>query len=200
MNFWRLVEIVLPKTFFGPWPRIFSLKLLPGKIFFGIFLCQIVMHLCVGLCNPPWYVALNFWPWNQWLEVKFLKWMCLTDQVELVGFGVPDWLCLGCVPEVEGVGDECGELDEDEPLELVSGGGGGAGGWVCRCGCTAGAGGAGAVVVEGALMVSPSVEVLEWRSSCIEILVPCQVLLLGTCRCLQSWNKPTNFVLKVLTV
>ncbi len=37
------------------------------------------------------------------------------------------WL-VGHVPDVDGVGDECGELEEDEPLELVSGGGTGAGG------------------------------------------------------------------------
>ncbi len=36
--------------------------------------------------------------------------------------------CLGCVPDVEGVGDGCGELGADERLELVSGGVTGAGG------------------------------------------------------------------------
>jgi hypothetical protein len=35
------------------------------------------------------------------------------------------WLCFGRVPEVDGVGDECGELDEDESLELASDGGAG---------------------------------------------------------------------------
>jgi hypothetical protein len=55
---------------------------------------------------------------------------------------------------VEGVGNECGELKEDEPLELVfgdcSGAGGGAGG-------AAGAGGAQAATgVGGAPRVGPS--------------------------------------------
>ncbi len=34
------------------------------------------------------------------------------------------------------------------------------------------------------LSLVPMVEVLEWKSSCTEILVPCQALLLGTGRCL----------------
>ncbi len=38
--------------------------------------------------------------------------------------------CLGLVPEVEGVGDECGELEVVEVLEPVSGGDAGAGGGV----------------------------------------------------------------------
>ena len=36
--------------------------------------------------------------------------------------------CLGSVPEVEGVGEECTEVEEEEPLELVSGAATGAGG------------------------------------------------------------------------
>jgi hypothetical protein len=44
------------------------------------------------------------------------------------GFIVIGWRCLGCVPDVDGVVDECVELDEDEPLELISGGAAGAGG------------------------------------------------------------------------
>jgi hypothetical protein len=43
-------------------------------------------------------------------------------------FIVVGWRCLGCVPNVEGVGDECGELEEEEPLELASGAATGAGG------------------------------------------------------------------------
>jgi hypothetical protein len=56
------------------------------------------------------------------------------------------WLrgCFGCVPEVDGVSKECWELDEDEPLELDSGGGCGTGGRACGRGCAAGTGGAGA--------------------------------------------------------
>ncbi len=43
------------------------------------------------------------------------------------GLAVVGWRCLGCIPDVDGVDDECGELDEDEPPELVSGGATGAG-------------------------------------------------------------------------
>ncbi len=60
------------------------------------------------------------------------------------------WLCSGRVPDVDRVGDECGELEEDEPLELVSVGGPGAGG------CAGGAMGAGVTGVEGALSVGPN--------------------------------------------
>jgi hypothetical protein len=56
---------------------------------------------------------------------------------ELVGAG---GVCLVLVPEVDGVGDECGEFEEDEPLEFVSAGGAGAGGGT---GGTGGAGGVG---------------------------------------------------------
>ncbi len=38
------------------------------------------------------------------------------------------WVCLVLIPEVDGVGDECGEFDEVEPPESVSGGDAGAGG------------------------------------------------------------------------
>ncbi len=44
------------------------------------------------------------------------------------GFIVIGWHCLGREADVDGVGDESGEFDEDEPLELVSGGAAGAGG------------------------------------------------------------------------
>ncbi len=47
------------------------------------------------------------------------------------GFVVVSWRCLGCVPDVDRVGKECGELEEDESLELVSGGVTGAGGGAC---------------------------------------------------------------------
>jgi hypothetical protein len=36
------------------------------------------------------------------------------------------WVCLGLVPDVDGVGEECGELEEVELLELVSVGDAGA--------------------------------------------------------------------------
>jgi len=29
------------------------------------------------------------------------------------GLAVVGWRCLGCIPDVDGVDDECGELDED---------------------------------------------------------------------------------------
>ena len=45
-----------------------------------------------------------------------------------VGLEIAGLPCFGRVPEEEEVGDECGELDEDEPLELDSGGCCGAGG------------------------------------------------------------------------
>ncbi len=51
---------------------------------------------------------------------------------ELVGAG---GVCLVLVPEVDGVGDECGEFEEVEPLELVSAGDAGAG---SGTGCAAG--------------------------------------------------------------
>ena len=38
------------------------------------------------------------------------------------------WACLGLVPDVDGVGEECVELEEVELLELVSVGNAGAGG------------------------------------------------------------------------
>ncbi len=56
---------------------------------------------------------------------------------------------------MEGVGEECGELDEDELLELGSGGGCGAGGCTSGGGSTAGAGGAGSSGAGGALIVGP---------------------------------------------
>jgi hypothetical protein len=58
------------------------------------------------------------------------------------------WVCLGLVPDVDGVGEECGELEEVELRELLSvGAGGGAGG----------AAGAGAVAgVEGVASAGPN--------------------------------------------
>jgi len=46
-------------------------------------------------------------------------------------------------------------------------------------------------------LLVPMAEVLELKSSCIEILAPCQVLLLGICRCLLFGSETTRFVLKV---
>jgi hypothetical protein len=70
------------------------------------------------------------------------------DGSGVVVFAVASWLCFGRVPEVEGVGDECGELEDDEPLELasgdVSGAGGGAGGAAGAGGTVAAAGVGGA--------------------------------------------------------
>jgi len=59
---------------------------------------------------------------------------------------VEDWLILGLVPDVDGVGDECGELEEDELLELGFEGGCCTWGGCCcccwtltgSCACTAG--------------------------------------------------------------
>ncbi len=50
------------------------------------------------------------------------------DGSGFVGFVVAVCNCFGHVPDVEGVGDECGVLEEDEQLELGPGGGTGAGG------------------------------------------------------------------------
>jgi hypothetical protein len=72
------------------------------------------------------------------------------------GSGFVDFVVVvfGLVPNVEGVGDECGVLDEDEPLELGNGGGAGAGGGAR--GAT-GAGGIWPVAgVGGALSVGPN--------------------------------------------
>ncbi len=49
------------------------------------------------------------------------------------------WVCLGLVPEVDRVGEECGELEEVELLESVCGGDAGAG---SGAGAGGGAGGA----------------------------------------------------------
>jgi hypothetical protein len=43
----------------------------------------------------------------------------ICDESGRIVFEVAGKLCFGRVPEVEGVGDECCELKEDEPLELV---------------------------------------------------------------------------------
>ncbi len=63
---------------------------------------------------------------------------------------------MGLAPDVDGVGEECGELDEDELLELWSAGGSGAGGSPGGGGCATGTGGAGAVGAGGTLIVGPS--------------------------------------------
>jgi len=62
--------------------------------------------------------------------------------LRLIGAG---WVCLGLFPEVDRVGEECGELEEVELLDSVCGGDAGAGG---------GAGGAtgGAGFVEGGVV------------------------------------------------
>jgi hypothetical protein len=60
--------------------------------------------------------------------------------VWFVALVVVVWVCLGLVPDVDGVGEECGELEEVELCELLSVGDAGAGGDV---------GGAGAGVVAG---------------------------------------------------
>jgi hypothetical protein len=78
----------------------------------------------------------------------------VCDESGRIVFEVAGKLCFGHVPEVEGVGDECGELEEDETLELVfgecSGAGVGAGG-------AAGAGGVWAAEgVGGTPRVGPS--------------------------------------------
>ncbi len=57
----------------------------------------------------------------------FLRLMA-PDGSGLDCFVTVGWLCFGRIPDVDGVGDECGELEEDEPLELASGGVTGAGG------------------------------------------------------------------------
>ncbi len=57
---------------------------------------------------------------------------------------------------MEGVDDECGELDEEELLELWSECGCGAGGCGSCGGSAAGAGAAGATGAGGALIVGPS--------------------------------------------
>ncbi len=72
----------------------------------------------------------------------------------VVGFVIVGWPCFGRVPDVEGVRDECGELEEDEPLELASGGVYGAG---CgACGATGAGGACAAARVVGALIVGPN--------------------------------------------
>jgi hypothetical protein len=76
------------------------------------------------------------------------------DGLGFVGFVVAVCNCFGRVPDVEGVGDECGVLEEDEPLELGPGGGTGVGGGVV--GAT-GAGGIWPVAgVGGALSNGPN--------------------------------------------
>jgi hypothetical protein len=71
-----------------------------------------------------------------------------VDVPDLVGFVAAGW---GRIPNVERVGDECGELEEDEPLELAVGGfngaGGGAGGATGAVGAWAAAGVGGAPTV-----------------------------------------------------
>ncbi len=52
------------------------------------------------------------------------------DGSGVVDFVVVSWLCFGRFPDVDGVGDEFGELEEEETLELVSRSGAGAGGGV----------------------------------------------------------------------
>jgi hypothetical protein len=79
------------------------------------------------------------------------------------------WLCFGRVPDVDIVGDECGELEEDEPLELASGGGtgagGGAGGATGAGGTWAGAGVGGAPSVVPNVCSQKSVNVFSFKSS-----------------------------------
>jgi hypothetical protein len=67
-----------------------------------------------------------------------------------LGLIVFTWICPGLVPEVDGVGEKCGVLEEVESLELLSGMDAGAGG---------GAGGAtgGAGFVAGGLVPAPVV-------------------------------------------
>ena len=55
--------------------------------------------------------------------------------MRLIGAG---WVCLGLFPEVDRVGEECGELEEVELLDSVCGGDAGAGGGAG--GATGGAG------------------------------------------------------------
>ncbi len=50
------------------------------------------------------------------------------DWSVLLEFVVAGGVCFFLVPEVDGVGDECGELEGVEPVELVSAGDAGAGG------------------------------------------------------------------------
>ncbi len=66
-----------------------------------------------------------------------------------LGLEVITGVCFGLVPEVDGVGDECGELQEVELLESVSGGGAGAD---AAAGGTAG--GSAGFVVDGVVLVS----------------------------------------------
>jgi len=55
--------------------------------------------------------------------------------LRLIGAG---WVCIGLFPEVDRVGEECGELEEVELLDSVCGGDAGAGGGAG--GATGGAG------------------------------------------------------------
>ena len=112
------------------------------------------MHLCKGPCNPPLYIVSNSLQWNYRLLVLYPR-LLAPDGSGWVGLGVAEWLSLGLVPGVEGVGDEWGELADNEPLELGPGGGSSAGGCAGGWGGAAGAGGAGSAGAGGALIVGP---------------------------------------------
>ncbi len=64
------------------------------------------------------------------------------------------WCGLVFVPEVDGVGDECGELEEVDPPESVPGGEAGAGGWIA--GAAGGVGAWAGAGVAGTISVGPS--------------------------------------------
>jgi hypothetical protein len=72
------------------------------------------------------------------------------DGSGLIGAGMVDWPITGRVPDVEGVGKECGELEEEGPLELGSEGG------CCTClGCCCAGTGA-STSAAGVVIVHPS--------------------------------------------
>ncbi len=77
-----------------------------------------------------------------------------SDRSGLKSANVADWLLLGRVPDVEGMGEECGELEEEEPLEL-----GYEGGCCTCCGCFwagIGASAGASASAAGAVVVRPS--------------------------------------------
>ena len=98
-------------------------------------------------------------------------------------------ICLGRVPEVDGVGDECGLLAVVELFELELAGGVGAG-----------AGGVAGGLALTSVLVDPKAATWAPLSNCIGIPDMCLLLQSEICRCLRFQMLSTIFYPQVLTV
>ncbi len=117
-----------------------------------------------------------------------------VEAPERSGFAVGAFgaeICLGQVPDVDGVGDECGLLAVVELVELEL---------AVAAGVCAGAGEAAGGLVLTTCVLDPKAATWALLSNCIGILALCLLLQSEICRCLRFQTLSTVFDPQLLTV